>query len=157
FRVYEDGKPAATPDYFRWSRAGANEGDLIFMSGNPAKTNRLLTVAQLRYQRDVVIPDWGLRLAEHRGMLAAFRQRGAEQARIATGKLFTVENNFKRAKGQARVLADPAFMAAREAAEKDLRARVASDPRFAPAWDDIERATNDFLVIRTELREIEDS
>ncbi len=160
-RVYDGGRPAATPDYLRWSKAGAKEGDLIFMSGNPGKTSRQLTVAQLRYQRDVVIPEWGLRLAELRGFLTAFRQRGAEEARIASNKLNTAENSLKRAKGQARVLADPAFMAAREAAEKDLRARVAADPalqaRCGAAWDEIAKATAAYLAFRVELRYLEDS
>src|SRR5262249_15098426 len=100
FRVYDDGKPATTPEYFRWSKTGASDGDLVFMSGSPGKTQRLLTMAQLRYQRDVVIPEAGLRLAELRGYLQGFRQRGAEQTRIALGALQTVENNLKRAKGQ---------------------------------------------------------
>ncbi|HKA90171.1 MAG TPA: S46 family peptidase [Haliangiales bacterium] len=161
FRAYEDGKPAATPDYFRWSKGGAKEGDLIFMSGNPARTGRLLTVAQLRYQRDVVIPEWALRLAEQRGFLTGFAARGAEQARISLGKLLVVENNFKRARGQGRALADPAFMAAREAAEKELRARVAADPsaqgRFGAAWDDIDKATAGYVAFRSEMRYLEDS
>jgi len=161
FRVYEDGKPAATPDYFRWSKAGAKEGDLIFMSGNPGRTSRLLTLAQLRFERDVVIPEWGLRLAEQRGYLVGFRQRSPEAARVALGKLLSAENNLKRAKGQGRALANPAFMAAREAAEKDLRARVAADPakqaRYGAAWDEIEKATNDYAGFRSELRFLEDS
>ena len=138
-RVHDDGKPAATPEYFRWSATGASEGDLVFMSGDPGKTQRLLTVAQLRYQRDVVIPESGLRLAELRGYLQGFRQRGPEQARIALGTLQSVENNLKRAKGQWRVLSDPTFMAEKERAEKALRARVSADPnqkdRSSRAWD----------------------
>jgi hypothetical protein len=159
FRVYEDGKPAPTPEYFRWSKTGANDGDLVFMSGNPGKTLRLLTMAQLRYQRDVVIPEWGLRLSEARGYLLGFRQRGPEQARIALNALQSVENNLKRAKGQWRVLSDPKFMADRERAEKTLRARVNGDPRQrdrVKAWDEIERATNDYLAFRSELRYLED-
>src|SRR5262249_15612614 len=160
-RIYDDGKPAATLDYFRWSKSGPKEGELIFMTGTPGKTNRQMTAAQLRYQRDVVIPEWGLRLAEQRGFLTAFRERGPESARIALGKLFTVENNLKRAKGQARVLADPAFVPAREAAEKELRARIAADPQkqalYGGAWDEIDKATRAFLEFRTELRYLEDS
>jgi peptidase S46-like protein len=161
FRVYDGDQPAATPDYFRWSKGGAREGDLIFMSGDPGRTSRLLTSAQLRYQRDVVLPEWGLRLAEQRGYLTAFRQRGPEAARTAANKLFAVENNLKRAKGQARVLADPAFLAARDAAEKQLRARVAADParraRYGGAWDEIEKATKAYLGFRAELRYLEDA
>jgi hypothetical protein len=160
-RVYQDGKPAATPDFFRWSKSGAKEGDLIFMSGNPGRTSRLLTVAQLRYQRDVVIPEWGLRLAEQRGYLVGFRERGSEQARISLTKLLIVENNLKRARGQARVLASPSFMAAREAAERELRERIAADPdkraRYGGAWDEIDKATKAFLAFRSELRYLEDS
>jgi len=159
-RIYEDDKPATTPEFFRWSRTGASDGDLVFMSGNPGKTLRLLTMAQLRYQRDVVIPEWGLRLSELRGYLQGFRQRGPEQARIALNALQLVENNLKRAKGQWRVLSDPRFMADRERAEKTLRARVSGDPRQrdrSRAWDEIERATSDFLGFRIELRYLEDS
>jgi peptidase S46-like protein len=158
-RVYEDGKPAATPEYFRWSRTGANEGDLVFMTGNPGKTLRLLTMAQLRYQRDVVIPEWGLRLSELRGYLQGFRQRGPEQARIALNALQSVENNLKRAKGQWRVLSDPKFMADREREEKTLRSRASADPRQkerSRAWDEIERATSEYLGFRSELRYLED-
>ena len=159
-RVYQDNKPAATPEFFRWSKAGAREGDLIFMSGNPGRTNRLLTVAQLEHQRDVAIPEWGLRLAEQRGFLVEFRRRSAEAARIAASKLFGVENNFKRYKGQARVLSDAKFMAARAAAEKELRARVAAEParqaRYGAAWDEIEKAQTGFMAFRVELHELED-
>jgi hypothetical protein len=56
-RVYQDGKPAATPHHFRWSARGAKEGDLSFVSGNPGRTSRLMTVAQLRHQRDFVLPE----------------------------------------------------------------------------------------------------
>jgi hypothetical protein len=159
-RVYDDGKPATTLEYFRWSKTGASDGDLVFMTGSPGKTERLLTVAQLRYQRDVVIPEWGLRLAELRGYLQGFRQRGPEQARIALGALQSVENNLKRAKGQWRVLSDPKFMAEKERAEKALRTRVNADPRQkdrSRAWDEIDRATTEYLGFRNELRYLEDS
>jgi hypothetical protein len=159
-RAYDDGKPVTTPEYFRWSKTGASDGELVFMTGSPGKTERLLTVAQLRYQRDVVIPEWGLRLAELRGYLQGFRQRGPEQARIALGALQSVENNLKRAKGQWRVLSDPKFMAEKERAEKALRARVNSDPRQkdrSRAWDEVDRATTEYLGFRNELRYLEDS
>src|SRR5262249_26650591 len=119
-----------------------------------------LTVAQLVHQRDLAIPEWGRHLAEQRGFLTAFRQRSPEAARIATNKLFGVENNLKRAIGQARVLSDPAFMAAREAAEKELRARIAADPtrqaRLGGAWDAIAKAQDAFLAYRNELHYLED-
>src|SRR5438270_2709125 len=32
-RVYENGKPAHTPHYFKWSTTGPKEGELVFVSG----------------------------------------------------------------------------------------------------------------------------
>src|ERR1039457_3769224 len=34
-RAYENGRPAATPDYLKWSLEGVKEGDLVFHGGNP--------------------------------------------------------------------------------------------------------------------------
>ncbi|MEA2666039.1 MAG: hypothetical protein QOI11_2983, partial [Candidatus Eremiobacteraeota bacterium] len=35
-RAYENGKPASTPDYLRWSANGSRAGELVFTAGNPA-------------------------------------------------------------------------------------------------------------------------
>ena len=53
FRVYENDKPVHVDNYLKWSEAGAAEGELIFVSGNPGRTERLDTVAHLEYQRDL--------------------------------------------------------------------------------------------------------
>src|SRR5262249_18340895 len=43
-RVYEDGKPAKMEDFFPFAKTPAKQGDLTFVSGHPARTNRLKTV-----------------------------------------------------------------------------------------------------------------
>ncbi len=55
-RAYENDKPAATPNYFKWSPKGAADGEFILVSGYPGSTARLLTVSQLTYQRDIGNP-----------------------------------------------------------------------------------------------------
>ena len=35
---------------------GVEAGDVVFVIGNPGSTNRLRTVSQLQYQRDVQVP-----------------------------------------------------------------------------------------------------
>ncbi|HZA51523.1 MAG TPA: S46 family peptidase, partial [Myxococcaceae bacterium] len=51
-RVYDEGKPARMDHFFKWSSSGARNGELVFVSGNPGKTSRLETVAELAYDRD---------------------------------------------------------------------------------------------------------
>ena len=52
FRVYENEKPAQAEHYLRWSKAGAGDGELIFVSGHPGVTSRLSTMAELEYARN---------------------------------------------------------------------------------------------------------
>src|SRR5262249_34932349 len=52
FRVYEDDKPAKIEHFLKWSAAGAKENELVFTSGNPGRTDRLNTMADLDYLRD---------------------------------------------------------------------------------------------------------
>lgn len=138
-RAYENGKPARTPDFFRFSKAGAAEGDLVFVSGHPGRTQRLLTIAQLAFQRDVVLPARLARLAEMRGLLTEFARRGDEQRRFSTDWLFGVENAYKALKGRFEALTDTRQFALKVADEDALRAKVAGTPD-AEAWDAIAQA-----------------
>ena len=45
-RLYENGKPAATPDHLRWSTLPPKEGEPLFTAGTPGTTQRLLTADQ---------------------------------------------------------------------------------------------------------------
>src|SRR6185436_13681134 len=95
-RIYgKDGKPAHFDDYLKWSQANAKDGDLTFVSGNPGGTSRLLTIAQLEYDRDIKLPTAMYKLAEYRGFLSEFSKRGPEAERTAKKTLFYVENALK--------------------------------------------------------------
>src|SRR5207248_11104308 len=39
FRVYEDDKPAKIDHYLTWSKHGAADGELVFVSGHPGHTD----------------------------------------------------------------------------------------------------------------------
>jgi hypothetical protein len=139
-RAYENGKPAATPHYLKWSANGAKDGDLVFVSGNPGGTSRELTVAQLAFERDVAYPQLMPRLAEYRGLLEEFMTKGPEQAREVNERLFIVENSFKADVGRQGALLDAEFFGGKQKEEEKLRASVAADPKLAAyssAWDDI--------------------
>ena len=158
-RIYEGGKPARMKDWFRWSRAGAAAGELTFVTGHPGGTDRALTVAQLRHERDVALPDQLLRLAELRGLVTGFQLLGDEQKRISTEHLFYVENSYKALRGRLEALQDPEFFQAKVAAEEQLKAELARLPeraaRVLPAFAAIEKAQARLRDIRKELQALE--
>ena len=154
-RVYQGGKPAVMKDWFRWSAAGAKEGELTFVSGNPGGTDRKLTVAQLEYQRDTALPERMVALAELRGKLSEYAHRGAEQARHSNATLFYVENGLKALTGRLEALQDKAFFESKVKAEADFKAALAKDPekarKYLPAFDAVAQAVADQKKIRRQL------
>ncbi|HET9369979.1 MAG TPA: S46 family peptidase [Vicinamibacterales bacterium] len=143
-RAYENGKPAVTPSHLRFNWAGAREKDPVFVAGHPGTTQRLLTVAQLKTERDLVIPFWLLRFSELRGRLIQYSKSSPEAARTAKDFLDTIENSIKVRRQQLFALLDDRLMDQKAAEEQKLRALVKADPALASraggAWDDIARA-----------------
>ena len=158
-RVYEDGKPARMSNFLSWSKTGVKEGDLTFVSGHPGNTSRQLTVAQLEYQRDVVIPDQLISLAERRGFLTEYQNRGPEQARHSNATLFYVENGFKSRQGAFDALRNREFFRSLVVKEQELRATIAKDPAKArtvlPAYAAIEKAIAEFKTYRPQYNYLE--
>ncbi len=158
-RVYQDGKPLKTDHHLAWSAKGPAEGELVFVSGHPGSTNRLLTVAQLEYERDVKLPRALMYLAELRGYLTQFQTKSAEHKRIATKNLFYVENSLKALKGRHAALLDKGFFAQKVEAEKALRAKVDADPKlkaqYGQAWDGIAQAIDRLKTFRKRFSVIE--
>jgi hypothetical protein len=143
FRVYENGKPAHLDHYLRWSRTGVKDGDLIFVSGHPGNTGRMLTMAQVDFLRDVEYPA---RLAFYKRRIAAlkdFSKQSEEDARIAQEDIFGLENSQKAIAGYQSGLLDKAIMEARAADEAKLRAAFKADSKNAGAadpWEEVAQA-----------------
>lgn len=143
-RLYENGKPAATPDHLRWSTRPPREGELLFVAGDPGTTQRLLTADQLSTLRDLNIPEILILYSELRGQLLRFSAESSEHARIANRDLFNIENSFKANRGKEKALVDTTLIAAKRVAERELKARVSKDPKLAAEvgnpWSDIAKA-----------------
>jgi len=140
-RLYENGKPVATPDHLTWSAEAPKDGAPIFISGNPGSTQRLLTADQLMFLRDLQLPETLILYSELRGRLIRFASESAEHARISEGLLFGIENSFKAYHGEEQALVDPALIAAKTRYDRELQAAVKKDATLAAAigdpWADI--------------------
>lgn len=130
-RVYEDGKPAQLKNFLRWSDKGVREGDLVFVSGNPARTQRIFTVDALKFLRDKRIPYVLNYLRRKEVMLQQFGLNGPEAKRRARDEIFGVQNGRKAYTGMLAGLQTPATIEAKQAAEMKLRRAVKNNPELA--------------------------
>jgi hypothetical protein len=136
FRVYEGDKPVH-PEHFHWSKAGAADHELVFVSGNPGRTERLDTVAALHYLRDIGFPYLLERLYRWEVLLTVWSGRSDENARRAREFLFGVQNSRKARDGGLAGLLDPAMMEKKKADEDQLLSAVARNASLrdsASAW-----------------------
>jgi hypothetical protein len=140
FRVYgDDGDPLATENYFPFDKDGLQEGDPIFIVGNPGSTHRLQTVAELEFRRD--ISDRYLLETFRRRMrvLDAFIQANAEVAEQyhLRNEYFSLANSEEAYDGQIRGLEDPLIMARRKDTERDFQAAIEADPELRSRYGDL--------------------
>ncbi len=144
FRAYENDKPASVEHFLKWSPNGSKEGDLVFVSGHPGRTNRLNTLAHLQYLRDTGYPLQLNFLFAKEAALVEFGKRGPEQLRQSKEDLFGIQNSRKARLGGLGGLKDESFMANKGEAERGLRGRIKADAakqeKYGDAWDKIAKA-----------------
>ncbi len=139
FRVYAGDQPYVPESYLKRSTAsdaGAREGELGLVFGHPGRTQRLLTMDDLKFQRDIAMPS---RLSfvwrqEIKGQ--SFVNRGPEEMRTGTEDLLGWANGRKALTGQFAGLHDPALMAGKQAVEDRLVAAIAKNPDWQAKWGD---------------------
>jgi hypothetical protein len=132
-RVYgADGRPYHTDHWFTWSEEGVNEGDVVFVIGNPGPTSRLLSVAQLSFQRDVQVPAQVAFLESRLAGMRAYQAARPEESEAydIRNRMFGLSNSLKANTGRLAALADPAIMARKADAERRLRAAIAERPEL---------------------------
>ncbi len=138
-RVYgPDGEPYRPTHWFGWSLDGVEEGDVVFVIGNPGSTNRLKSMAQLEYQRDVAVPAIVNWLGTRHAILAELRASAPpEESANLRNSMFGLSNSLKASSGRLAALNDPVIMARKADAEANLRAAIAADPQLAARYGDV--------------------
>jgi len=141
FRVYENDEPAKIEHFLKVSPDGVSNEELVFVSGNPGRTQRIYTLSALKYQRDHYLPYVLNFLRRREVLFQQFGLEGDEQERRARDELFGLQNSRKAYGGMLLGLQDPQVMADKKRAEDALRASVAADrqlQRYAEAWQTVE-------------------
>ncbi len=155
-RVYENDQPLKVENYFKWSKTGAKDGELVFVTGHPGTTSRLNTVAHLESLRETSIPLLIRMLESRRAMLKQYMSQGEEQTRRAQNELNSIENSLKVYKGQLAGLQDSKLMTKKRLAEANLRKAIAADNRmtqeYGTAWDAIAKARRDLAQYERDRR-----
>ena len=139
-RVYgSDGEPLQNDHYFNWSQGGVEENDVIFVIGNPGPTNRLNTVTQLEFQRDVLVPAQksflGTRLAAMQAFYAEHRAEG--DAMDLRNRMFSLSNSLKAYTGRLEALEDPVIMTRKADGERLFREALEANATLKERFGDI--------------------
>jgi hypothetical protein len=136
-RAYDGDKPYLPKSYFRWSKSGPKEDELVFVVGNPGSTGRLLTLAQMEFLRDIGYPT---QLAGYERALTAYHATekiDSTAVRRYQNNVFGIENSRKAVMGYRAGLLDSSSMSQKRAFEKEFRARIESDAKMRAQYGGI--------------------
>jgi hypothetical protein len=120
-RVYENGRPAKSPNHLHMDFNGPSAGQPVFVAGNPASTARLHTRAQLEFERDTSLPITLLRASELRGRYLQFGKIDPAHERVVRAPLNALQNIIKVRRKELDALNDPSFWSQKDADEERLR------------------------------------
>jgi hypothetical protein len=140
-----------TANFFRFSQDGAQEGDAVFVIGNPGRTNRLKTVAQLAYLRDVVYPS-SIETYEKVGKIYSSYIAAHPEAKLKyLNTIFGLENSRKAITGYLNGLQDPVLMAKKKDFEKKFQKAMLDKPeltkKYGDPWSDIAQYQSELTAL----------
>ncbi len=143
-RAYEDGRPAATPNFLKWSAAGVREGELVFTAENPAPTLRLATAAQLTFFRDAALLIQVMRLGSRLTLVREFAAGGDEKLKAAQPVMTQFLSGYKTAAGKLIGVRDDRMVARKFVFEGKIKRAVERDPKLGEqavkVWEEVATA-----------------
>jgi len=147
FRVYEDDKPIdSSKFYFKWNEKGAATDELVFVSGHPGGTERLLTHAEMEFQRDVQVPNQVAGLRNAYDNMKKQMEGDPKKAFELRDQFFGVSNSLKAIEGHLAGLRDADMMAKMKVRDGELIEK-SGKPEVKKAFEDIAAAVGEFAEL----------
>jgi hypothetical protein len=150
YRVYKDDAPLNTPYFFPFSSRGVEEGDAVFLIGNPGTTTRQQTVAQLTYRGLYGDRFRAMFISRAIEALDAFYQYDTETAEEMELRnfIFSLKNADKFYGGQVLALQDPFLMGRRTDNELRFRAAISANSELAATYLPIMERIGDIQLLK---------
>ncbi len=138
WRAYdENGNPVnSSENYFPYNPEGIKEGTPVFVIGNPGRTERYRSFAQLEYDRDFRYP-MTLRFLQNRYNLLA-KEYEKNPSHELQERMFGLSNSIKAISGIVKGLNDPHLMARKKNMEEDIIQHTPESERHL--WQDLASA-----------------
>jgi hypothetical protein len=151
FRVYDNGKPLKTEHYYHWSPSGAAPGEPVFVVGNPGHTDRLKTVAQLKYARDVQYPRNLEMMTAFVDTYSSIIAKHPEKTADLQNGLFGYSNSEKAYTGMLAGLRNPVLMQKKIDFENKFKEAIKANPKlndlYGDLWDKVSNVQKQLKVV----------
>ncbi len=143
-RAYDNGKPIKTNFYFNWNNDGVVEDQPVFVIGNPGRTNRINTMAQIEYARDIQYPMLVDMFKEMYNIYDNMVEETKAEDFNLIARLYSIGNALKVYEGTYKALLDPFLVARKKDFEKNFRESVNNNPelkeKYGNIWNELERS-----------------
>lgn len=146
-RAYENDKPIKSNFYFKWNTDGVVENQPVFVVGNPGRTDRINTMAQIEFERDVRYPMMVKTLKDlYKIYEELVYDSNAEDFKLIA-RLYSIGNALKVYEGTYKGLLDPFLIARKKDFEKQFRNAVISNPelnkKYGNIWEELAQLRNE--------------
>ena len=146
-RAYENDKPVKTNFYFKWNLDGVVEDQPVFVVGNPGSTDRINTMAQIEFERDVRYPMMVKMLKDlYKIYEELVLETNAEDYKLIA-RLYSIGNGLKVYEGTYKGLLDPYLIARKKDFEKQFRNTVTNNSelntKYGKIWDELVQLRTD--------------
>ncbi len=150
-RAYENDKPVNAANFFKFSQEGIKPGEPIFTVGNPGTTQRLKTLAQLEYYRDIVYRNNSYLFNTYYSALESLKNTAPNRAGDFEKIKVNIGNSQKVISTIYDGLTDPYLMARKKDFQRKLQEAVWKNSelkeQYGKVWENIENT-------RAEMRKV---